>query len=132
MAKKIDKLKVTPVIELKEYTDGEIVELPDFSEGRPFVAKLKRPSMLVLMKTGKIPNALLPLASTLFTGVETPETKDSSLGDMLDVIEILAESTFVSPTWSEIKESGVELTDEQYIFIFNYTQRGIKALKPSI
>ena len=132
MAKKTD-LKVTPVIDLKKYTDGEIVEWPRFSEGRRFIAKLKRPSMLVLMKSGKIPNSLLSVASSMFSGMPIDEKEEEyGVGRMLDVIEILAESSFVEPTWNEIKESGIELTDEQYIFIFNYTQRGIKAVTPSL
>ena len=37
---------------------------------------------------------------------------------------------FVEPSWSELKNAGIELTDEQYMFIFNYTQEGVKALEP--
>ena len=36
----------------------------------------------------------------------------------------------IEPSLQQIKDSGVELTDEQYMAIFNYTQKGIEALKP--
>lgn len=51
--------QITSLQNLKTYTKGQIVELPPFAEGMPFVARLKRPSMLALVKSGKIPNELL-------------------------------------------------------------------------
>lgn len=132
--KEIDKqLRVTPLDDLKKYSYGELVELPPFFEGAPFVARLKRPSLMAMMKSGKIPNELLITANALFTG----DTSDSKIDEdyysqALEVIEILADASFVEPTWEEIKEAGIELTDEQFIFLFNYTQKGVNAVKPSV
>lgn len=127
----VKQLEVTPITSLKEYAQGEIVELPPFSEGKPFVARLKRPSMMVLMKTGKIPNSLLLTANSLFTGDSSAATVDEDFyKQVLEVIEVIAEASFIEPSWSDLKEAGVELTDEQYTFLFNYTQRGVKALEP--
>lgn len=127
----VKQLEVTPITSLKEYAQGEIVELPPFSESKPFVARLKRPSMMVLMKTGKIPNSLLLTANSLFTGDSSAATVDEDFyKQVLEVIEVIAEASFIEPSWSDLKEAGVELTDEQYTFLFNYTQRGVKALEP--
>ncbi len=133
-AKKIEKqLKVTPLTDLVEYAKGEIVELPPFHDGAPFVARLKRPSMMMLMKTGKIPNSLLLTANSLFAGDNSnSKIEDEYYSEVLDVIEILAEASFVEPLWSDLQEAGVELTDEQYTFLFNYTQSGVKAVEPSV
>lgn len=131
MATKIVKqLEVTPITTLKEYSNGEIVMFPPFSENKPFVARVKRPSMMVLMKTGKIPNSLLTAASALFSGDMKTENDSEAYKDILGVIEVLAEASFLEPTWSELQEAGIELTDEQYTFLFNYIQRGVKALEP--
>ena len=55
---------------------------------------------------------------------------DAFLKDVLGIIDILADASFIEPTWTEIKEAGIELTDDQYMAIFNYSQNGIKALEP--
>ena len=127
----VKQLEITPITSLKEYAQGEIVELPPFSEGKPFIARLKRPPMMVLMKTGKIPNSLLLTANSLFAGDSSAATVDEDFyKQVLEVIEVIAEASFIEPSWSDLKEAGVELTDEQYTFLFNYTQRGVKALEP--
>lgn len=126
MAKEI---KVTTLAQLKNYADGQVVELPGFGEGQPFVARLKRPSMLALAKSGKIPNTLMNSATKLFEGDVTSNDGSSDLSDIINVLEILCEPAFVSPTWAELQEAGIELTDEQIIAVFNYTQQGVKSLE---
>ena len=124
-------IKVTNLSDLQEYAKGQVVQLPDFAENQPFVARLSRPSMLSLAKAGKIPNSLLVSANELFaegTGSFDPK-KESMMDDMFSVIDVLCDACFVEPTYQEIKESGITLTDEQYMFIFNYSQEGVKALE---
>mgnify|MGYP003185702179 CR=1 FL=1 len=124
--------QITSLQNLKTYTKGQIVELPPFAEGMPFVARLKRPSMLALVKSGKIPNELLKTANDLFMGRSNKSSGGSNtneLKEMFTIFDALCEASFVEPTWEEIKESGMELTDDQYTFIFNYSQQGVKALK---
>lgn len=129
---KKEKATITSIDELKQYSSGAVVELPCFAEDQPFVARLKRPSLLGMVKQGKIPNTLLVSANELFvqdgTGFD-PDEQDM-MSQMFDVLELLAEETFVEPTYSEIKKAGIELTDEQMMFIFNYAQQGVKALEP--
>lgn len=125
-------MNVTSIDELLAMSQGELVELPPFVQGQKFIARLKRPSMMKLIKNGQIPNSLLRAANSLFVGKtdEEVDMDDEFLKDLLGVIDVLAEATFVEPRWEDIKSKGIELTDEQYMFIFNYTQRGINALEP--
>lgn len=125
------EMHTTSVSELKKYAKGSIVELPPFADGQPFVARMKRPSMLKLIKEGTIPNTLLVKANELFANTQQafdPDNEDT-MQEVFDIIDIIAEASFVEPTYSEIKESGVDLTDDQLMFIFNYSQRGVKALE---
>ena len=119
--------KVTSIDDLKKYNDGAVVELPPFAEGQPFVVKMKRPSLMRLATNGTIPNALMDSGTSLFEG-DTHVKDKFVVSHMLRVMEIVCESAFVSPSWEEIKSSGIELTDDQLIAAFNYTQNGIKAL----
>lgn len=122
--------KITSINELKKVANGVIVELPPFAEGTTFYAKLKRPSLLGMVKQGKIPNTLLVRANELFvqSGGLDPE-EENMMQEMFDVIDLIANETFVEPTYKEIKDAGIELTDEQLMFIFSYAQQGVKALE---
>lgn len=119
--------EVTSISQLNEYSKGQLVELPSFGEGQPFFARLRRPSMLALAKSGKIPNSLLATANRMFDS--SLDTKsESMLKDFYMVIETILEAAFVEPTYQEIKDAGVQLSDDQMIFVFNYTQQGVRAL----
>ena len=128
----MENIKVTSIDQLKVMSGGEIVKLPPFIQGQDFYAKLRRPSMLKLVQSGQIPNSLLRTANMLFSGGvnEELDRDDEFMKDMFDLIDVLAGAVFVEPSWSELKQAGIELTDEQYMFIFNYTQEGVKALEP--
>ena len=123
-------MDITSLESLQEYGRGAIVQLPPFAEGQPFVARLRRPSMMALAKSGKIPNALLSTANSLFIKGSVDAANESIMQDVLSVVDVLCAAAFVEPTYKQIQDTGVELTDEQYMFIFNYTQQGIKALQP--
>ena len=130
---KANELRVTSIEDLQAYARGAVVELPPFADGQPFVARLRRPSMLALVKSGKIPNELLQSANELFMGKPSGIKRDdkfdpSAMSRMFDVFDIMCEASFIEPTYQQLCDAGVELTDDQYTFIFNYSQAGIKAL----
>lgn len=125
------QLTITTIEELKKAASGEIVELPSFSQNCPFVARVKRPSLLALVKAGKIPNALLVRTNELFTNDGAgfdPENK-SLMSEMYEVLVLIAGETLVEPSLDDIQNAGIELTDEQLMFLFNYSQQGVKALE---
>lgn len=126
-------MNITSIDELRLMSGGEIVELPPFVQGKQFVAKLRRPSMMNLVKQGKIPNSLIKMATDLFNGTtkDSETSAEEAMPQMLQIMEIMAEATFIEPKWSDIKAAGIELTDEQMIFIFNYTQNGVQQVAPS-
>ena len=128
----MENIKVTSIDQLKIMSGGEIVKLPPFIQGQDFYAKLRRPSMLKLVQSGQIPNSLLRTANMLFSGGvnEELDREDEFMKDLFDLIDVLAGAVFVEPSWSELKQAEIELTDEQYMFIFNYTQEGVKQLEP--
>lgn len=127
-----DDLPVTSLETLKNYAKGKKVRFPDFGEGQPFVARVTRPSLLVLSKQGKIPNSLLASATAMFTGSDSEQTSSEDqinmLAQMYDVASIVADAALVEPTMADFKEAGIELSDEQLMAIFNYAQQGVKAL----
>ena len=121
--------EVTSIATLSLYAQGQLVELPGFGEGQPFYARLRRPSIMGLTKSGKIPNALLSAATELFTGKQD-KNDPVDLAEIVGVVEVICEAAFIEPTYQQIKNIGLELTDEQLMAVFNYSQKGIKALEP--
>ena len=126
-----EAMEITSITDLQIYAAGTVVRLPDFTEGQPFVARIRRPSMLVLAKQGKIPNTLLTAAGELFSkgGAGLDADNKNMLGDMYDIMRIICEAALIKPTLSEIESVGLALSDDQMMAIFNYTQTGIKALQ---
>ena len=121
-------IKATSLEDLVRASQGTLVELPAFAPDIPFIAKPKRPSLLALLREGKIPNQLISTASELFAGGKVDTDDDKSLSNLFGVLDSICEAAFVEPTYEEIKSSGVVLTDEQLMAVFNYTQRGVSAL----
>lgn len=122
---------VTSLEQMKQQSMGSLVSLPPFNEGEELVVRLKRPSMLSLMKSGKIPNTLVVSANTLFkSGPSAFDTKNEHMMEELFVLlDVICEETFVEPTYKEIKSAGITLTDDQLMFVFGYTQNGVKQLE---
>ena len=129
-----DDRKVISIEDLKKISEGEIVELPSFVEGESFFVRLRRPSMLQLAKSGKIPNELLIDANALFANgtsqaINRTLKDDDTLSRIFNLIEVICEAAFVEPTYKEIKQAGIELTDSQLLAVFSYTQNGVEGLK---
>lgn len=131
MAVKKREVNVTSIEDLKNYASGTVVEMPPFAEGQPLIARLKRPSILGMAKQGKIPNSLLVKANELFlqNGAGLDSEEEDTMKQLYDVLDLIAKETLVEPTYEEIKSVGLELTDEQMMFLFNYSQQGVKALE---
>ena len=120
---------VTTVHEMMTYTGGQIVTLPAFGEGMPCVVKLKRLSLLALIKSGRIPNQLMATATNLFnTGkmADGEKDNDSYLKSTSEMLELFAKASMVEPTHQALQDAGVELTDLQLAAIFSYSQSGVK------
>lgn len=125
------EMAVTSITDLQSYAKGTVVRFPDFAEGQPFVARVRRPSMLVLAKQKKIPNTLLQAAGELFSkgGAGLDADNEKMLEDAHDITEVICEAALIEPSLEDIHNAGMELSDDQLMAIFNYTQTGIKALE---
>ena len=124
-------MSVTSLTDLQSYAAGAVVQFPDFAEGQPVVARVRRPSMLVLAKSGKIPNTLLATANDLFArgGAGMNVSDPKMLGNFYDTCRVICEAALLEPTFADIENAGLELSDDQIMAIFNYTQTGVKALQ---
>lgn len=110
---------------LKERAKGEVVTIPGWGE-ELFTCKVKRVSILGLVTKGILPNPLLSAAHSLFYG---DNDNKADFGNIAKVMSIIAEETLVEPSIKQLHEIGLDLTDEQQIQLFNFSQRGLKVLE---
>ena len=119
-------MAVTSIEKLKQLSQGQEVELQGWDE-EPFVRILKRPSLLGLVENGDIPNPLLHAAYILFNGSNDPKDQ-INLKEANDLYRIIAKAAMVNPTYQDIIDAGLELTDMQLLEIYRFTQLGVKSL----
>lgn len=124
------QVAVTPLSDIVKMSKGEVVELPGFKSDQKVYFRLTRPSMLMLAKTGQIPNSLLSRAADLFSKGSRSFSNDDGdvLAESYDVLSSIAAAAMVEPTMEQLTSNGVRLTDEQLMAIFNYTQNGVNSL----
>lgn len=121
---------VTKIEDIKKYADGVEVALPGFVLGEQFIVKLKRPSLMKLAQEEKIPNQLLGAASTIFNeGVSGSLEQGEKFNELGGAVLCLAKAALSEPTYEELEEAGIELTDEQLFNIYLFTQRGVNMLE---
>lgn len=114
----------TNVIKIKT---SQEVTLPGWCE-EAFVCELRRPSLLTLASKGAITNPLMQTARKIFyAGISGKD--GGKFDEESKVLLEIARAALVNPTFAELEKNGVELTDEQLILIFQYTQEGAKALE---
>jgi len=115
-------MEITKAGDLENLKKGEVIELPPFDEKKKLVARLRRPSLLTLCKTGTIPNELVTTAQKIFEG-----EKHGDIVKYGEVLHLIAKAALVEPKYADVENI---LTDEQLTAIFNYTQMGVMGLKP--
>lgn len=119
-------MEKTPAHDFMKYAAGTEVELPGFTAGETISIRLRRPSLMLLAAEGKIPNALLASVEELF---EKGEKSSVSFKERAEIFRIVAMASLVSPTWEELQSAGLNLTDLQLLYIYNFSQTGVDALR---
>lgn len=118
-------LEVTTLADLKKIREGDLVELPPFTDGTPFVAKLRRPSLIHMAKLGQIPNPLLPaLDDLLDVGRETGK---SGFMERLDLLMVVAKASMEEPVFEDVEPYIDPL---QLLALWAYVTSGVEALVP--
>lgn len=119
-------MEKTPAHDFMKYAAGMEVELPGFTAGETISVRLRRPSLMLLAAEGKIPNSLLAAVEELF---EKGDKNTVSFKERAEIFRIVAMASLVSPSWEELQSAGVNLTDLQLLYIYNFSQTGVDTLR---
>lgn len=118
---------VTPIDVLALQSGPRVVELPGFEPGSTVRFCLRRANLRELARGGRIPNPLLPAAQRLYEGAQS--TARASFAEVARVMDEVVSSAMVEPTMGQLRDAGVELTEEQFGLIWAYSQKGVAALE---
>lgn len=113
------------MIDMATIKTSQTVTLPGWC-GEVWECELKRPSLMAMAACGLIPNPLMKTARKIFYSGISPA--DGNLEEEGEILLTIAKRAMVSPAYDELEAHGIELTDEQLIAIFQFTQMGAKAL----
>lgn len=136
-------MAVTSFEDLKKVSTAE-TQLPPFADGTPFVAILRKVSIINMAIDGRVPNPLMKTVLKVL-GTDSSENTESleaieknatndlssneeSAKQSLEFLLTVVKNSLVSPTYEEIEKSGVKLSDEQLFAIFSYALGGMEIL----
>ncbi|MDU2198859.1 MAG: hypothetical protein E7E21_10670 [Peptostreptococcaceae bacterium] len=127
-------MQVTSLEQLKNIKLSEIVELPSFEDGTPLIVEIRKPNMMQLITSGKIPNTLLNVAMDMFNGktgdkMQKASQSSKDLSELVKMMNVIAETSLVNPCYEDFKTTGVDLSDDQLMAILMYSQGGVKSLE---
>ena len=127
-------MQVTSLEQLKNIKVTDVVNLGSFEDGTELIAEVKKPNLMQLMVEGTVPNTLMSTAMGMFkngSGELVNKAIDDvdSLKELVGMMEVFAEASLVNPSYSQIKEIGLSLTEHQLIGILQFAQGGVKALE---
>ena len=127
-------MQATSLEQLKNIKLSEIVELPSFEDGTPLIVEIRKPNMMQLITSGKIPNTLLNVAMDMFNGktgdkMQKASQSSKDLSELVKMMNVIAETSLVNPCYEDFKTTGVDLSDDQLMAILMYSQGGVKSLE---
>lgn len=127
-------MQVTSLEQLKNIKVTDIVNLGCFEDGTELIAEVKKPNLMQLMVEGKVPNTLMTTAMGMFKNgsgelVNKAIDDAEALKELVGMMEVFAEASLVNPTYAQIKELGLSLTENQLIGVLQFAQGGVKALE---
>lgn len=133
----MSELKITNVNEIKEYFEGEIVELAPFENGKPFVARVRVPSLVEIYRLGKIPNTLIVEVKKYFDTLEKDENNNVTINfadkrarNLMNLALKMADVVLIEPSMKELRGAKIRLSDMQLLSIYNYVDKKVSEMIP--
>ncbi|MEG2246306.1 MAG: hypothetical protein RSC84_02555 [Peptostreptococcaceae bacterium] len=120
-------MKITSLQELKQISEGEVLEFPGFVDDKPFVARVRRFSLMGLATSGKIPNPLIMHAQRIFDNADMAMKGEKKLTkkenkEIKELENALLHEALVEPTYQEILDLNMDLSPIQKALIIEASQ----------
>lgn len=125
--KKTQEHVPTPISELSYARMGEVIELPGWTEGKPFFARVRRVALSSMIRGGKIPNPLIAAAQKLYEGNRSKA--NATFEETAKVMLMIVEEALAEPSAQQLADAEVALTEQQLSAIYLYATSGPRALE---
>lgn len=117
----------TPIAELSYARMGEVIELPGWTEEKPFYARVRRAALSSMIRAGKIPNPLIAAAQKLYEGARSKST--ATFEETAKVMLMVVEEALAEPSAQQLADAGIALTEQQLSAVYLYATSGPRALE---
>lgn len=113
--------------EMAEKYGPKVYVLSGWAPDEEFQVKLRRPTIYNMAAMGYIPNPIMGAVQTMFSG-------NSQKIDAIDArkqgeaVVAMAKFAMLEPTYQEVIDAGLMLTDDQLIEIYTFALGGAPAL----
>lgn len=109
-------------------TQPEELTISGWYGGEPVTVRVKRPNFYHLLARGAVPNPLIPVVQKMFVhGLDVHDVAGAD-GEFARALLVIAEETLAEPTMEQLRDAGIELTDDQLLEIMIYATSGARAL----
>lgn len=100
-------------------------------DAEPFVCRLRKPTVFGMAISGVVPNPLMPVVDRMFRLDKNlnDALKKIPMADSVKVMVGIAKVALVEPTYKQLEDAGVSLTDTQIMEIYSYVLGGAAGLE---
>ena len=116
------------ITELKDAVSTVTTEISGWTEEQTLEVTLKRPQLYAMLVSGNIPNPLIDVVEKLFVAAYRPQDDNQRVLEAQGLMEI-AKEALVKPSFAEVEEAGLQLTDSQLLEIYAFALSGVNGLK---
>lgn len=110
-------------------TQPEELTLSGWNPDTEITVLVKKPNFYNLLAKNAIPNPLLPEMQKLFVRRQVAEEHSKASADFAKALIYIARECLVEPTYAQLEEAGVELTDDQLLELCMYATLGPELLR---
>lgn len=111
-----------------------VIQIPGFDKDETFEIKVKKLSIVGLMSSGKIPNALMKVVKDAFSGIKSSQEGQGDESAIMDkageigkLLDIVCKEAMLEPAFDDVKDV---MNDAQKLAVFQFTQGGVEEVKP--
>lgn len=105
----------------------EEIQISGWKPGEEITVLVKKPNFYALLAKNAIPNPLIPAADRLFKGNKKDYTEPTP--EFARALEFIAKECLAEPSYEQLTEAGVVLTDDQLAELCMYATDGAERLR---
>ena len=121
-------MAITSMNEIMQAAAPQEITISGFAPGTEITVLARRPSFYTMLAAGAAPNPLIPEMEKLFVRRDRSGHARPS-EEFARTLVFIAQETLAEPSYAQLRENGIELTDDQLTEISLFATAGAEALR---